>query len=284
VVRALAEAEIEDLIRRFVQAACVARDAGFDGVQIQASHGRLLAQFLSPTTNLREDAWGGALEGRARLLIEIARASRAAVGSDFALSVKLGADPEGKDELPLEEAGQVAEWLERERVDLIEAARGPYRGPATAKDAPAMARRRQGYAVAVATAIRARVRAPVMASGGLRDRAVIEELVGEAAVDMVGLGRPLCADPDLPAKFIARSADTAPEIAQAMSDTTSKWASAFGMLEHLQKLHAQAEESWCALAMRDLGEGKAQALKRSARTAVKEYERREAEAVIGLAA
>ena len=71
--------EIEDFIRRFAHVAVTARDAGFTGVQVHAAHGYLLSSFLSPVTNRRGDEWGGALENRARFLLEVLRATRAAV-------------------------------------------------------------------------------------------------------------------------------------------------------------------------------------------------------------
>jgi 2,4-dienoyl-CoA reductase-like NADH-dependent reductase (Old Yellow Enzyme family) len=87
--RAATEAEIIDLIRRFAHVATVARDAGFSGVQIHGAHGYLISQFLSPIANRRTDAWGGALENRARFLMEVIGAVRHAVGIDFPIAVKL---------------------------------------------------------------------------------------------------------------------------------------------------------------------------------------------------
>ncbi len=86
---ALTEAEIMDLIARFASTAHSCREGGFDGAQIHAAHGYLISQFLSPRSNQRSDQWGGSLENRARFLREVVKATRAAVGPKFALSVKL---------------------------------------------------------------------------------------------------------------------------------------------------------------------------------------------------
>ena len=87
--KAMSEDEIQDVISRFVTTASRAKEAGFDGVEIHAAHGYLLAQFLSPLTNKRSDKWGGSLENRARLLLEVTRQIREACGVEFDLAVKL---------------------------------------------------------------------------------------------------------------------------------------------------------------------------------------------------
>lgn len=87
--KALDEVEIQDLVQRFARTAQLAEQAGFTGVQIHAAHGYLLSQFLSPISNKRTDSWGGSLENRARLLLEVVKAVRAVVAPDFCVAVKL---------------------------------------------------------------------------------------------------------------------------------------------------------------------------------------------------
>lgn len=87
--RAATEADIQDIVCRFAHTAGLLQEAGFDGVQIHSAHGHLLSQFFSPRTNLRQDAWGGSLENRARLLLTVVAAVRARVGPQFPISVKL---------------------------------------------------------------------------------------------------------------------------------------------------------------------------------------------------
>src|SRR5688572_18343170 len=86
--RALTHAEIELLIAKFAATAATAKRAGFDGVQLHGAHGYLISQFLSPRTNLRDDAWGGDAPRRSRFLLEVVRAVRAAVGPAFPIGVK----------------------------------------------------------------------------------------------------------------------------------------------------------------------------------------------------
>src|SRR5258708_26671874 len=85
----LSPEDIVELVDRFANAAAIARETGFDGVQLHAAHGYLFSQFLSPRSNLREDEWGGDLAGRARFLLSVVRAIRVRVGADFPVGVKL---------------------------------------------------------------------------------------------------------------------------------------------------------------------------------------------------
>ena len=85
----MTEEDIQDVINRFVFTAKIARESGFDGIQLHSAHGYLLSQFLSPDINQRTDAWGGSLENRARIHLEIIKKCREEVGSDFAISIKM---------------------------------------------------------------------------------------------------------------------------------------------------------------------------------------------------
>jgi len=120
----LTEPEIEGLIGKLAGAAKVARETGFDGVQIHAAHGYLISQFLSPRANVREDAWGGPLENRARFLLEVVKATRAAVGADFPVSVKLNSADFQKGAFDFEDSLTVAGWLAEAGSDLLEISGG----------------------------------------------------------------------------------------------------------------------------------------------------------------
>ena len=121
--------EIEDLVRRFAISAAVVREAGFTGVQVHAAHGYLISQFLSPRSNRRTDQYGGALANRARVLLEIIKTIRAAVGADFPVAVKLNSADFQKGGFDFEESLQLAQWLEQSSVDLIELSGGTYEQP-----------------------------------------------------------------------------------------------------------------------------------------------------------
>ena len=116
---ALDEDEIYNLIGRFAQAARIAQETGFTGVQIHAAHGYLISQFLSPRSNLRTDQWGGTLENRARFLLYAVNSARQIVGPDFPIAVKLNSADFQRGGFAFEDSVQVARWLQDGSVDLI---------------------------------------------------------------------------------------------------------------------------------------------------------------------
>lgn len=128
--KALDEAEIGALIQRFARTAALAEEAGFSGVQIHAAHGYLLSQFLSPLSNQRQDRWGGSLENRARLLLEVVKAVREVVSPGFAVAVKLNSADFQRGGFEPADARQVVLWLNELSVDLVELSGGSYEAPA----------------------------------------------------------------------------------------------------------------------------------------------------------
>ncbi len=129
--RAITKDEIHQVVDWFAQGARRAREAGIDGVELHASHGYLINQFLSSAINDRTDEYGGSLENRARFLLEIVRAIKAAAGDDFHLQAKLSVIEWGNYPFPYEKKGntiedsiQVAKWLEAEGVHAIHVSGG----------------------------------------------------------------------------------------------------------------------------------------------------------------
>lgn len=205
--REMTEADIEKVIERFATTAVLAEKAGFDGVQIHAAHGYLLSQFLSPLTNKRNDRWGGPLENRARILIEIVRAVRARVRPDFGVGVKLNSADFQRGGFGPDDAIEVVRWLNQLPVDLVELSGGSYESPAM-QGSPqnASTREREAYFIDFARDIVAAARMPVMVTGGVRRRAVAESAIatedGRPGVAIVGIGRALAYDPELPSKWL----------------------------------------------------------------------------------
>jgi 2,4-dienoyl-CoA reductase-like NADH-dependent reductase (Old Yellow Enzyme family) len=209
--RALEADEIEDIINRFVRVAQVAQEAGFTGVQVHAAHGYLLSQFLNPLTNRRTDKWGGALENRARPLLEVVRRIRTAVGPSFPVSVKLNSADFQKGGMTEDESLQVISWLGDEGIDLLEISGGSYESfvmvgrneDGSVKDKAASTIAREAYFLEFAARLRPLVKVPLMVTGGFRTLAGMQGALASGEVDVIGLARPLCIDPDYCNKLLA---------------------------------------------------------------------------------
>lgn len=209
VPRAMTEADIAEVQQRFVRAAVLAEQSGFTGVQIHAAHGYLLSQFLSPITNKRQDAWGGPIEQRARLLLDIVRSVRAAVSAQFVVAVKLNSADFQRGGFSPEDAKRVVEMLNPLSVDLVELSGGSYEAPAMqgqARDGRTLAR--EAYFLEFARDIAAVAHMPLMVTGGIRRRAVAEQVV-DSGIAMVGMATALSIDPNLPRHWHAGK-DSAP--------------------------------------------------------------------------
>ena len=210
--RAMTEADIAEVIRRFARTAALAERAGFSGVEIHAAHGYLLSQFLSPLSNRRTDAWGGSLENRARLLLEIVRAVRAVVAPAFAVAVKINSADFQRGGFSADDAREVVRMLNGLAVDLVELSGGSYEAPAMqgdARDGRTLAR--EAYFLEFARDIRAVASMPVMVTGGIRRLPVAGEVI-DSGVDMVGIATALALAPGLPEDW-RRGVGTAPALA-----------------------------------------------------------------------
>lgn len=263
--REATEDEILDLIRRFAHVATVARETGFTGVQIHGAHGYLISEFLSPNANRRTDAWGGSLENRARFVLEIARAIRRAVGPDFPIGLKLNSSDFQLGGFTHEEAIAVVGMLNGAGIDLLELSGGSYESPAMIgleTGVPVQApvrestRRREAYFLEYAAAIRPVARMPVMLTGGFRTRAGMTEALDGGAVDVIGLGRPMCVETDLPRRLLSGEIDRVPAWESALHLTLE--ALGPGADEpRRQQLEMAGKQGWFCLQIirlgRDLG-------------------------------
>ncbi|MFE4634940.1 NADH:flavin oxidoreductase/NADH oxidase family protein [Streptomyces sp. NPDC056773] len=198
---AMDEADIRATIGRFATTARLAEDAGFHGVQIHAAHGYLLSQFLSPLVNRRIDQWGGSLENRARLLLEVVRAVRAAVSPDFAVSIKINTADFQRGGFDVDEVEQVLSFLKDLDVDLVELSGGSIESAATmGRTADDRKLDREAYFLAIAERLVASAPMPLMLTGGIGRRSSAEKVL-TSGFAMVGLATALALRPDLPARW-----------------------------------------------------------------------------------
>lgn len=203
--RALSAQDIARIVEAFAQAAARVKKAGFDALELHGGTGYLLAQFLSPRTNQRGDAYGGGLEGRLRFPLEVIAAARAAVGPDFPIGYRYLADEWLEGGFSLAEACQAAPLLARAGLAYLSVMGGTYESffiPERQEQ-----EKHQGYMTGLAAAVKGAVVIPVITAGRIQQPAFAEELIAQGRADLIGLARVLLADPQWPKKAQEGRAD-----------------------------------------------------------------------------
>lgn len=191
------EARLEQIVEAYGAGAARARRIGYDGVEVQASWGDLVAQFLSPLSNKRTDGYGGSSANRARFLLEIVAAVKRTAGDDYPLQIKFVADELVLGGFGIEEAKRVAKELEGAGADSILVTVGNKK---TKKQTLPPHSLPPGVSVSFAAAIKSVVNIPVIAMGKINTPALAEEILAGGQADLVAMTRALIADPDLPDK------------------------------------------------------------------------------------
>ena len=195
VPQAMSHQRIAETVRAFADAADRAARAGFDVVEIHGAHGYLLSQFMSPLENRREDEFGGKLENRARLALEITRAVRHAVPS-LGVVFRMNGDDFFEGGMTAEEAMTVARWASEAGADAIHVTGGHYRShPNASIMIPPMATMATPF-LGFARGLKSAVPVPIITVGRFGDPAVAAAAVASGDADFVALGRPLLADAD----------------------------------------------------------------------------------------
>jgi 2,4-dienoyl-CoA reductase (NADPH2) len=198
----MTQADIDALVRAFADAAARAQRAGLDGVELHAGHGYLLANFLSPALNSRTDAYGGPLENRARLLLEVLGTVRARVGRDFAVWCRLdGIEFFDEHGITNADACRTAELAEAAGADAIHVSANGAMGRAITYT-EGHTTHAPGHLLPLAAAVKKRVRVPVIAVGRIEPE-VAEATLAAGEADFIAMGRKLLADPELPSKLAA---------------------------------------------------------------------------------
>lgn len=176
-----------------------------NGVQLHGAHGYLVSQFLSPLANRRDDEWGGDLERRMRFPVEVLRAVRAAVGDAFPVAIKLNSADFQRGGFTEDESEHVVARLADEQIDLIEISGGTFERPAMmGSTARQSTREREAYFLTYAERVRAHAgNVPLAVTGGFRSRSAMDQALADVACDIVGLGRPLCVDPEAARRLLA---------------------------------------------------------------------------------
>jgi 2,4-dienoyl-CoA reductase-like NADH-dependent reductase (Old Yellow Enzyme family) len=199
-VRQMSVQDIRDVVDSFGQAALRAQKAGFDGVQIFAAHGFFLSQLLCPRYNDREDGYGGAIQNRARALIEVLRSVREKVGRGYPVLVKLNGQDFVEGGLCLEDSLTVGIMLEQGGIDAIELSGGLLNSPNLMKNSIRSEEEEAGFRQE-ACAFKKQVHVPLILVGGIRSYPVARKLVEEGTADFVSMSRPFICEPDLVSRW-----------------------------------------------------------------------------------
>lgn len=196
--REATDEDLAEVIEAFGEAAKRVKSAGFDAVVVHGCHDTLLAQFLSPATNKRNDQWGGSLENRLRLHVEILKAIRKTVGNDFCIIIKLGIVEPYESGLTFDEGKQAAKILHQTGYDIIEISQGQngLNWEETCLRQKVNKPSLEGYFRKYCQEIHA-LGIPTILTGGLRSYEVIEDIMKNNETDLIGLCRPLIKNPYL---------------------------------------------------------------------------------------
>jgi len=203
----------EDIIRVvncFAETAKRAQDAGFDGVQIHAAHGYLLSQFLSPYFNKRSDNYGGSVEKRAKIVVDILRAIREKVGNTFPVLIKMNSEDFLEGGLSVDDMLETTRILEQEGLDAIELSGGtiisnkliPVRLHKHGENEP--------YYLETSKRLKATVKIPLILVGGIRSYETSERIVLDGIADFIAMSRPFIREPFLINRW--QSGDTRPAL------------------------------------------------------------------------
>ncbi|MCO4756463.1 MAG: NADH:flavin oxidoreductase/NADH oxidase family protein [Oceanospirillaceae bacterium] len=200
----MSRAEVEQLPDMYARTARRAKDVGFTGVQIHAGHGFLLSQFLSPLFNRRNDQYGGSIEARCRIIVEVIDKVRRAVGPQFPVGIKINSSDQLEGGLTQDDALEAIRILDRTSIDLIELSGGTYfPGSKASSDASGGG----PYFVEFSHRAKQVTDVPLQVTGGIKTRIDALESLTSGAADTVGLARAMVLNPELANDWLANTGD-----------------------------------------------------------------------------
>jgi len=195
VPKAMEKEDIQELLEYFHRSAINVRQGGFDGIELQFGHASLVRQFLSPLSNQRDDEYGGSLENRMRLAVEVIEAVRNTVGRDYTLGIRLCADEMIPGGLTLNDTKEIARRLEATgKIDFIDLTLATFYNlylVGGTMHTPL------GYGIPLAAGIKEVVKLPVFATGRINDPVMAERVLAQGQADMIGMVRAQICDPEM---------------------------------------------------------------------------------------
>jgi 2,4-dienoyl-CoA reductase-like NADH-dependent reductase (Old Yellow Enzyme family)/thioredoxin reductase len=191
-IRGMTIEEVYDLIEKFAEGAWRVQQAGFDAVELHGAHGYMIAQFMSPYTNKRNDRFGGTLKNRMRFVLEIIARIQYKCGPDFPILVRYSGEEWMPGSRTLDESIEIAKMFEAAGVAALDISAGIFEAAGPTMDPMYY---QEGWNTYAAEAIKKAVNIPVITSHTLRSPEYCEKIIAEGKVDMVGLSRQMIADP-----------------------------------------------------------------------------------------
>jgi 2,4-dienoyl-CoA reductase-like NADH-dependent reductase (Old Yellow Enzyme family) len=195
-LRSMFGSDIQEAVAAYGQAAIRAKEAEFDAVQIFAAHGFFLSQFLCPRYNDRTDSYGGDIQNRARMLLEVLEAVRKAVGPEYPVLIKMNAQDFVENGLTLQEAIQVGLMLEDNGIDAIELSGGLLNDPNVLRT-HIRSEADEAYLQSEARAFKEKIKVPLILGGGIRSYKTAQQLIQDGIADYISMCRPFICEPGL---------------------------------------------------------------------------------------
>lgn len=250
--------EIYELPSMYARTALHAKAVGFSGVHLHAGHGFLLSQFLSPLFNHRTDGYGGSIEARCHIVLEVISEVRRAVGPSFPVGIRINSTDQLEGGLTETDALEVVRLLDQTSIDLIDISGGTYfPGAKASSDGTS----RGPYFLDFARLARGITKVPLLLTGGFKKRQQAVDAIASGAVDMVGLGRAMVLNPRL----------------------AESWLNDEGYDPDFPKFDTEIPggiTAWYTMRLTALGEDREKGFKPNLHSAIREYEERDAQRCI----
>jgi 2,4-dienoyl-CoA reductase-like NADH-dependent reductase (Old Yellow Enzyme family) len=197
-IKTVTPEEIHRLVSSYAQAAKRVQEAGFDGLEIHSGHGYFLSQFLSPAYNKRNDEYGGSIENRTRIHLQIYDAIREVVGVDYPILIKMNCADFIENGLTIDDSLQAAKLFADAGFDAIEISGGIVRTGKLSPSRPGITtQEREAYFKEYAGKFKRNLKIPLILVGGLRSFEVADKIIAEGIADYISMSRPLIREPDL---------------------------------------------------------------------------------------
>ena len=206
--RAMPAALIEELVAEAGKAARRFAEAGFDGLELLASHGMLISDFLNPRANLRSDAYGGSFDKRLRFLADLLAAVRAGLGDGPTLGIRISADEVEPGGLAADEVIAICQALKARRaIDYVNTTYGSMQGLGSSIHVVPPMEIEHAYVAPKAGTLHAAVGLPVLVAGRINQPQIAESVLAAGQADMCGMTRAMISDPEMPNKARAGKLD-----------------------------------------------------------------------------